>query len=163
VIITTFGVGHDGEFELRLVVADDAAQVLLSAIFPAAMFALLDAFARRLVAELHVIHAGGDAGVIHHLHGFIVEMVIVHQSTVANGAIEDFDFGPVGEPAALGRFLGFGGFGGFGAHKLGLKKVFVRHYPANSLKHKAGVNEGGWIQKFDAAFRSRPVSFGIRP
>jgi hypothetical protein len=66
-------------------------------------------------------------------------MVVVHQSTVANGAIEDFDLGPVGEPAALRRFLGFGGFGGFGAHKLGLKKVFARHYPANNLKHKAGV------------------------
>jgi hypothetical protein len=28
---------------------------------------------------------------------------------------------------------------------LGLKQVFARHYPANSLKHKAGVNEGGWM------------------
>jgi hypothetical protein len=68
-------------------------------------------------------------------------MVVVHQSAVANGTIEDFDFGPVGEPAALGRFLGFGSLG---AHKLGLKNVFARHYPAISMKHKAGVNEGGW-------------------
>jgi len=30
------------------------------------------------------------------------------------------------------------------------------------MKHKAGVNEGGWIQKFDAAFSSRPVFSGIR-
>jgi hypothetical protein len=69
-------------------------------------------------------------------------MVVVHQSAVANGAIEDFDFGPVGEPAALRRFPGFGSLG---AHKLGLKKVFTRHYPTNGMKHKAGVNEGGWI------------------
>jgi hypothetical protein len=27
---------------------------------------------------------------------------------------------------------------------LGLKNVFARHYPAISMKHKAGVNEGGW-------------------
>jgi hypothetical protein len=32
----------------------------------------------------------------------------------------------------------------------------------NGVKHKAGVNEGGWIQKFDAAFSSRPAFFGIR-
>jgi len=30
------------------------------------------------------------------------------------------------------------------------------------MKHKPGVNEGGWIQKFDAAFSSRPVFSGIR-
>ena len=29
------------------------------------------------------------------------------------------------------------------------------------MKHKAGVNEGGWIQKFDAAFSSRPAFFGF--
>jgi hypothetical protein len=64
--------------------------------------------------------------------------MVVHQSAVANGAIEDFDFGPEGEPAAGGSLLGFGSFR---AHKLSFKKVFTRHYPANCLKHKAGVNE----------------------
>jgi hypothetical protein len=40
-------------------------------------------------------------------------MMVVHQATIANGAIEDFDFGPVGEPAAGGRVSGFGCFHGF--------------------------------------------------
>jgi hypothetical protein len=40
-------------------------------------------------------------------------MVIVHQAAVADGAIEDLDFGPVGKPAAGGGVFGFGGF-----HKL---------------------------------------------
>ena len=88
VIIAALGVGHDGEFQIGLVVADDAAQVVLDAVFPAAVFALLDAFARRLVAEFHVINAGGDAGVIDHLDDFVVEMVVVHQAAVADGAIQ---------------------------------------------------------------------------
>jgi len=29
---------------------------------------------------------------------------------------------------------------------LGLKNVFTRHYSGNSLKHKAGVNEGGSLR-----------------
>ena len=113
VIIAALGVGHHGELEIGLVVADDAAEVVLDAVFPAAVFAGLDAFARRLVAEFHVINAGGDAGVIDDLHDFVVEMVVVHQAAVADGAIEDLDFGPVGEPAAGGGVFGFGGF-----HKL---------------------------------------------
>ena len=112
VIIAALGVGHDGELQVGRVVADDAAQVVLDAVFPAAVFALLDAFARRLVAEFHVIHAGGDAGVIDHLHDFVVEMVVVHQAAVADGAVEDFDFGPVGEPAAGGGVFGFCSFHG---------------------------------------------------
>ena len=100
------------KFQVGLIVADDAAQVVLGAVFPAAVFAGLDAFARRLVAQLHVIHARGHAGVIDHLDDLVVEMVVVHQAAVADGAVHDLDFGPEGEPAAGGVVFvcGFGGF-----------------------------------------------------
>ena len=101
-------------FKRGFVVADDAADGFLGAVFPIAMFAGLDAFARRLVAEFHVIHAGGDAGVINQLDGRVLEMVVVHQAAVADGAVHDLDFGAEGEPAAGGVvFVGrFGGFHG---------------------------------------------------
>ena len=108
VVIAALGVGHDGKFQVGRVVADDAAQVFLEAVFPAAVFAGLDAFARRLVAEFHVINARRDARVIDHLHDLVVEVVVVHQAAVADGAIEDFDFGPEREPAAGGGIFGFG-------------------------------------------------------
>ena len=93
VIIAALGVGHDTQFQCGLVVSDDAAQRVLGAVFPVPMFTGLDAFARRLVAEFHVIHAGGNAGVINQLDRLVVEMVIVHQPAVTDGAVHDLDFG----------------------------------------------------------------------
>ena len=87
----------------------------LGAVFPVAMFAGLDAFAGRLVAKLHVIHARRNAGFENQLDGRVLEMVVVHQSAVADGAVHDLDFRAVGEPAAGGVvFVGsFGGFHGY--------------------------------------------------
>ena len=39
VIIAALGVGHHGQLQIGRVVADDAAQVVLDAVFPAAVFA----------------------------------------------------------------------------------------------------------------------------
>jgi hypothetical protein len=61
---------------------------------------------RGLVAEFHVIHASGDAGVIDDLDDLVVEMVVVHQAAVADGAIHDLDFRAEGEPAAGGVVFG---------------------------------------------------------
>ena len=146
VIIAAFGVGHHGQLEVGRVVADDAAEVVLDAVFPAAVFALLDAFARRLVAQFHVIHAGGHAGVVNHLDDFVVEMVVVHQAAVADGAIEDLDFGPVGKPAAGGGVFGFGSF--HGCQLVG--DMPNLHFALNL----AGMDSGNWPY-FDTLFALR--------
>jgi hypothetical protein len=85
-------VGHDGEFQRGGVFADDAADVLLLAVFPAAVLAELDVLPRGPVADLHVINASSDAGIIDSLHDAVLEVVVVHQSAVADRAVEHADF-----------------------------------------------------------------------
>ena len=115
VVIAALGVGHGAKLERGLVITNDAAHVFLLAVFPAAMLALLDAFAGRLVAQLHIVHPRRDAGVIDDLDDLVAEVVVVHQAAIADGAVHDFDFGPVGNPAAGGGVFGFGGLGAHSA------------------------------------------------
>jgi hypothetical protein len=56
---------------------------------------------RALVAELAVVNPSSDAGFVHRLDEGFVELVIVHQPAVANGAVENLDVWPVANPVAL--------------------------------------------------------------
>src|SRR5262249_45707976 len=95
------GVGHGGEFEAGLggvVVAQGAVQVGFAAPHPLAVFlrgALLDGV---LVADFHVVDAGGDASVVHGADDFVAELVAVDQAAVADGAIEHFQLGTISDP-----------------------------------------------------------------
>ena len=119
VVIRALGVGHDRELKLGRVVAHDAAEVLLAAVLPGAVFARHDDLLRGLVAQLHVVNPRRHAGVIDRLNHLVVELVVVHQAAVADGAIQDFDLRAVGYPAPGGRLFGFGCFSrfGFGGHR----------------------------------------------
>ena len=58
------------------------------------------------VSHLHVVDAGRDIGLIDRLDEPVFEAVIVDQTAIANGAVQDFKLGAIREPrSGQGRLL----------------------------------------------------------
>ena len=105
VVIGALRIRHHRKLEGGWIVADDAAQVVLQAVFPDTVLARDDDLPRGLIAQLHVINPGLHTGGIDGLDDLVVELVVVHQAPVADGAIQHFDLGAVGNPSSRRAFL----------------------------------------------------------
>ena len=97
-VIALFGVGHGRQLQRGIVVADNAADVLLAAVLPRSKLARRELLPRVDVADLHVVDSGLDAGLIHASDYVVSELVVVHQAAIADCDIDDLDFLPVPEP-----------------------------------------------------------------
>ena len=97
------GVGHRRELQRRGVVADDAPHVVLVAELPGAELVAGEELLRGLVADLHVVDAGLDAGLVDGLDEAVVERVIVDQAAVADRAVEDLQLRAIGNPRGRSR------------------------------------------------------------
>ena len=75
---------HDGQFEIRLVIADNAAQGRFLAEFPVTEILLLEYIRIGQIAHFHIIHTRTEIRQIQCLE-------IVDQTAVADGRIEDLD------------------------------------------------------------------------
>ena len=102
VVVGAIHVGHDRELDGARALAHHAANRVLLTEFPLPVLARREQPPRRLVAQLAIVHPSGDAGVIDSLDEGLVELVIVDQATVANGAIENLDVRAVADPVAFG-------------------------------------------------------------
>jgi len=82
-------------------VADDPPDIGLIAVPPGAELVFREDFFRILVADLHVIQAGVDAGAIDGTDEGVGKLVGIDQTAVADGAVEDLEFRTVGDPRGL--------------------------------------------------------------
>jgi len=94
-------VRHGDELQVgRLVVvsADHPVQVFFVAVLPRAELLRGELPRRVLVADLHVVDAGGQARLVHGAHLLVAELMVVDQTPIANGAVEHLQFRSVGNP-----------------------------------------------------------------
>ena len=73
-----------------VVAGEHAVEVGLVAAHPGSVRLLGKLLGRVLVADFHVVDAGGDACVVDRADQLVGELMVVHQSAVADRAIEDF-------------------------------------------------------------------------
>ena len=90
-VIGLAGVGHGGELELGVVVANDAAHAVLITKLPVAVLLAGKLGLGGFVAQFHVVDAGLDGGVVDGLDEVVLEQVIVDQAAVTDGAVQHFD------------------------------------------------------------------------
>ena len=100
-VIGLAGVGHGGELELGVVVADNAAHAVLIAKLPVAMLLAGELGLGGFVTKLHVVDAGFDGGVVNGLDEVVFEQMIINQATVADRAIQHFDLGSERHPRGI--------------------------------------------------------------
>lgn len=101
------GIGHHREFQagcLRVVVAGDAADILLRTAAEWTVLVLREKAPGVLVSDLHIIDARLNAGFVDRLDEIVVELMVVDETTVADGAVEHLQLRSVRHP------------GGFHAH-----------------------------------------------
>ena len=100
------GVGHGTEFQAGLlggVVAHHAAHVLFLAVPPWAVLVVRKYLGVVLVADLHVVDAGLDAGLVDRLDLVVGKLGVVDQAAVADGAVQHLQFRPIGDPRGFFR------------------------------------------------------------
>ena len=92
-VIRALGVGHDGDFDRRFLVAERPPHIIFVAELPGAVFVAAGQFLGGLVTDLHVIDAGLDVRLVDRLDELVVELMVVHQSAVADREIHHLDLG----------------------------------------------------------------------
>ena len=100
-VVSAIHVSHDRDAQRARSLAHDAAEHVFVAELPCPVFARREDALGPLVAKLAVVHPGGCAGVVDSLDKGFVELVAVHQTTVADRAIHDLDVGAKGHPVAF--------------------------------------------------------------
>ena len=105
VVIRPLGIRHGAQLHLARVVAHDSPDVVFVGILPRAVLLAREDLLRCLVADLHIIHTGGHAGVVDRLHEMFLEQMIVDQPAVAYRAVQHLDFRPVCHQRALGQLV----------------------------------------------------------
>ena len=76
-VVGLAGIGHGGELERAVVVADDSAQIVLIAEFPVAVFLAGKLVLGGFVAKFHVVDTGLDGGVVDGLDEVVLEEVVI--------------------------------------------------------------------------------------
>ena len=104
-VVGLAGVGHGGELERTVVVADDPAQIILVAVFPVAVLLPGKLRLGGFVAQFHVVDTGLDGGVVDSLDEVILKKVVVDKAPVADGAVQNLDLRAERHPR--GVFFGF--------------------------------------------------------
>ncbi len=97
-VVGAFRVGHGREFQLAIVVADNATNGVLIAVLPIAELVRRENPFRGLVAHFHVVHPRRNAGVIDSFDKTVLEHVVVDQASVTHGAVQNPDLGSIRHP-----------------------------------------------------------------
>ena len=122
---------------------------------------------RGLVADLHVVDAGLDAGVVDGADQLVGELMIVDQPAVADRAIEHFQFGAVGDPGSGFRhaILGEMGKTSVGSCSRRLEKIAHSRAARPGPKTTGAAVRGGADHAFRraAGTRHREFSAGCLP
>jgi len=91
-------VNHHRELERGFVVSNNSANILFFAEFPRTVLISVEILFRPFVADFHVIDSRFDTRLINATNKIITEFVVIDQSTIANGAIQNFNGRSVSNP-----------------------------------------------------------------
>jgi len=104
-VVGSLGVGHHRDLQVGRVVANDPTDTVLVAELPVAVIAGREDLSVGLIADLHRVNPGLDAGIVDSLHEPVLEAVVVDQPTVPDRAVQYLDLRPVCQPRALCQLI----------------------------------------------------------
>ena len=84
-------VSHHGHLDVGFDTVLDLPQEIVIAELPRAVFLGIEEFRRVLVAHFHIVHTGSGEERIEATHKFEGEVVLVDETAIADGAVENFD------------------------------------------------------------------------